>query len=218
MPFDQIIESRPIAVIYGDVVGSRLLPDQKALQRSMRAATRRLNEIFAQSLVEPFSVADGDRIEGALTTAIEAPLCISVLRETLAPVAIRVGVGVGTVRPTGVQGSPRKDAFALSRQALEALARDGGLTRYAGSGEAAEVLLTGICRLADPLIAARTAKQWQAIAAFRALGSQHAVAAHLGVTRQSISDRLRAGHRREVEEADVAIATYLSFTHRQRVV
>ena len=214
MPFDQIFESKPFAVLYGDVVGSRLLPDQTAFQRTMRTAVARLNEIFTQSLVEPFSVTEGDRIEGALASAVEAPLCVSVLRETLAPVAIRIGIGIGTVRPTGDRGG---DAYALSRQALAAIARDGGLTRYAGIGEAAEILLTEVCRLADPLIAARTPKQWQAIAAFRSLGSQHAVAKHLGVARQSIGDRLSAGHRREVEEADAAVATYLSFMRRQRV-
>ena len=36
------------------------------------------------------------------------------------------------------------------------------------------------------------------------------------MTRQSVGDRLAAGNRRAVEEADAAIATYLSYQRRQR--
>jgi hypothetical protein len=35
------------------------------------------------------------------------------------------------------------------------------------------------------------------------------------VTRQSVGDRLTAGHRRAVEEADAAVAMYLSYFRRQ---
>jgi hypothetical protein len=42
------------------------------------------------------------------------------------------------------------------------------------------------------------------------------VAERLGVTRQSIGDRLAAGNRRAVEEADAAIAAYLSYQRHQR--
>jgi hypothetical protein len=85
------------------------------------------------------------------------------------------------------------------------------MTRYLGAGPAGDVLLGAICRLLDPLIEERTAKQWQATAAYRRLGHQQAVAAELGVTRQSVGDRLRAGHRREVEDSDAAIAAFLSY-------
>jgi hypothetical protein len=211
MPIDKRTESRAIAVISGDVVGSRALPDRQSLERAMKATTARLNKLFYPAIMEPFAVTEGDRIEGAITDPAQAPLCISVLRETLAPIQIRIGVGVGRVVP-----ERDRDAFALARHGLQLVSRDGGLTRYVGLGEAGDVLLAAICRLADPLIKARTAKQWEAIAAYRSLGHQHDVAKHLGVTRQSVGDRLSAGHRRAVEEADVAIATYLSYTRWQR--
>ena len=78
------------------------------------------------------------------------------------------------------------------------------------------MLLGALCRLVDPLIRARTLKQWEAIAAYRELGHQRDVAERLGVTRQSVGDRLTAGNRRAVEEADAAIAAYLSYQRRQR--
>jgi hypothetical protein len=213
MPIDKRTDSSAIAVIYGDVVGSRALPDREAFQRAMKTTTARLNKLFYPAIMEPFAVSDGDRIEGAITDPAQAPLCISVLRETLAPIQIRIGVGIGRAI---AESTGEGDAFTLARHGLQLVSRDGGLTRYVGIGEAANVLLTAVCRLADPLIRARTAKQWEAIAAYRSLGHQREIAKHLGVTRQSIGDRLNAGHRRAVEEADVAIATYLSHMRRQR--
>ena len=74
-----------------------------------------------------------------------------------------------------------------------------------------DILLNALCRLLDPLLLERTAKQWQAIAAYRTLGHQRDVARLLGVTRQSVGDRLAADLRAEVEQADAAIAAYLTF-------
>ena len=104
------------------------------------------------------------------------------------------------------------------RRALQLVVRDKGLTRYLGTGDAGDVLLGALCRLVDPLVRARTDKQWEAIAAYRELGHQRAVAEQLGVTRQSVGDRLAAGNRRAVEEADAAIAAYLSYQRRQQSV
>ena len=79
------------------------------------------------------------------------------------------------------------------------------------------MLLAALCKLVDPLIRARTDKQWEAIAAYRELGHQRDVAEKLGVTRQSVGDRLVAGRRRDVDAADAAVATYLSYIRRQRL-
>ena len=184
----------------------------------MRRTVERLNEVFSPGIAEPFAFTAGDCIEGALGDPTQAPLCISVMRESLAPIHIRVGVGHRHRRAPAWRG--RRCARRLrdrAPQALQLAARDRSLTRYLGAGEAGDVLLGAVCRLVDPLILARTEKQWEAIAAYRNLGHQRDVAQELGVTRQSVGDRLSAGHRRAVEEADAAIAAYLSYLRRQRL-
>ncbi len=211
MPIDKRRESRVIAVIVADVVESAGPDDSGRL----RPALERINQLFAPAVAEPFAVAGAGRVDGALADPAQTPLCVSVLRELIAPTQLRVGVGFGTVEH--LQDGARRDAYSLSRQALQLAARDHGLTRYLGTGEAGDVLLGALCRLVDPLVLARTHKQWEAIAAYRELGHQREVAARLGVTRQSVGDRLAAGHRRAVEEADAAIATYLSYIRRQRL-
>jgi hypothetical protein len=213
MPIDRRRETKVIAVVFADVSGAGDPADRESVRRSLR----RVNRLFQPALAEPLTLTGEDRVDGALTDPAQVPLCISVLRESIAPIELRVGVGIGTVERLGEADATGRGAYSAARQALQSAARDKGLTRYVGSGEAGDVLLGALCRLVDPLIRARTLKQWEAIAAYRELGHQREVAQRLGVTRQSVGDRLSAGHRRAVEEADAAIATYLSHQRRQRV-
>ena len=212
MPLERRRETKVIAVLFGDLVGSGA--ETPAAGERLAAGLERINHLFAPAIGEPFAVATGDRVDGVLNDPAQAPLCLSVLRESLAPYQLRMGIGVGTVEPG--RDAAERDAYSLARRALQLAARDNGLTRYLGTGEPGDVLLGALCRLVDPLIRARTLKQWEAIAAYRELGHQRDVAARLGVTRQSVGDRLAAGHRRAVEEADTAIAAYLSYARRQQ--
>ena len=211
MPIDKRRESTIIAVIYADVSGA----GDAEVGGRLRPALERLNQIFAPAVAEPFAVTGAGRVDGALADPAQTPLCISVLRESLAPLELRVGVGIGTVEHVRDSAADERDVYSVAHRALQLAVRDGSLCRYLGTGEAGDVLLGALCRLVDPLIRARTPKQWEAIAAYRELGHQREVAERLGVTRQSVGDRLTAGHRRAVEEADAAVATYLSYLRRQ---
>ena len=212
MPIDKRRESKLIAVVYAEVSGA----GDADVGRRLRPALERLNQLFAPAVAEPFATAAAGRVDGALADPAQAPLCISVLRESLAPLQLRVGVGIGTVEHVRDSAADERDVYSVAHRALQLAVRDGSLCRYLGTGEAGDVLLGALCRLVDPLIRARTPKQWEAIAAYRELGHQREVAERLGVTRQSVGDRLTAGHRRAVEEADAAVATYLSYFRRQR--
>jgi hypothetical protein len=190
--------------------------DGDAVGRRLRPALERLNLHFAPAIAEPFAATGSDRGDGARADPVQAPLCISVLRESPAPLPLGVGVGIGTLQQMRDAAVEERDVYSVARRALQLAVRADSLCRYLGSGEAGDVLLGALCRLVDPLIRARTPKQWEAIAAYRELGHQRDVAAKLGVTRQSVGDRLAAGHRRGVEDADAAVAVYLSYFRRQR--
>jgi hypothetical protein len=207
MPLDKRRDIKVIAVVFGDLLGPASGAGDGPDVAAVRAALDRVNRLFEPAVAEPFSVTPEGRIDGVLDDPAQTPLLVSVLRESLAPVLLRVGVGIGPAASFRESG----DAYADSRRALELVTRDRGLTRYAGTGDAGDVLLSAVCRLVDPLLRARTPKQWEAIAAYRELGHQRDVAVRLGVTRQSVGDRLAAGHRRAVEDADAAVAAYLSY-------
>jgi hypothetical protein len=211
MPIDKRRDTKVIAVVFAEVVDAGAADQDK-----LRAALERLNQLFRPAIAEPFGLSGQDRVDGVLADAAQTPLCLSVLREQLAPLQLRAGVGVGAVDRLRDASRSDRDAYSVARRALQLVIRDKGLTRYLGTGDAGDVLLGALCRLVDPLIRARTDKQWEAIAAYRELGHQREVAEKLGVTRQSIGDRLSAGNRRAVEEADAAVAAYLSYQGRQR--
>jgi hypothetical protein len=211
MPIDKRRETKVIAVVVADVM------DADAADRErVRRTLERVNQLFRPAIAEPFGLAGDDRVDGALADPAQTPLCLSVLREQLAPLLVRAGVGIGVVDHLRDSTRTERDAYTVARRALQLVIRDKGLTRYLGTGDAGDVLLGALCRLVDPLIRARTDKQWEAIAAYRELGHQREVAERLGVTRQSVGDRLSAGNRRAVEEADAAVAAYLSYQRRQR--
>ena len=211
MPLDTRCEIKVIAVLLCDLLPSASGAGDSPDVPPAETALDGINRLFAPAVAEPFSVTAQGRIEGALDDPAQTPLLVSVLRESLAPVLLRVGIGIGLAPCPG----ERSDAHAAARRALEIAVRDRGLTRYAGTGDAGDVLLSAVCRLVDPLLRARTPKQWEALAAYRELGHQRDVATRLGVTRQSVGDRLAAGHRRAVEDADAAAAAYLSYLQRQ---
>jgi hypothetical protein len=210
MPIDTRKDPRLVAVVFADVVGSKAIADRDLLARSLREAALHVNRTFKPALAEPFANAAGDEIQGSLSDPAQAPLCVAVLRETLAPIKVRVAVAIGALgsRTTG-QGA--HDPYAAAHEGLAALKRGGSLTSYGGAGSAADILLNAVCRLVDPLVRARSDKQWEAIAAYRRLGHQRAVAGELGVTRQSVGDRMAAGNWRAVEDADAAIAAFLTY-------
>jgi hypothetical protein len=212
MPIDIRRDPRLIAVMFATVALPRGAARDTGTETRLADVSRRVNQAFAPALAEPFGPLNGGELQGALSDPAQAPLCVSLLREWLAPTPLRVGIGIGAVEP-GADESGR-DPFEQANAAVRLAEREHGVTRYLGCGQAADILLNAICRLLDPLIMERTDKQWEAIAAYRRLGHQRAVAIELGVTRQSVGDRMAAGHRRETQEADTAIAAFLAHVRR----
>lgn len=212
MPIDLRRDPRLIAVIFAAVARRGGAGRDADAAARLADASRRANQIFAPALAEPFGPVNGGELQGALSDPAQAPLCLSLLREWLAPTPLHAGIGIGAVEP-GADESGR-DPFEQASAAVRLAERERGVTRYLGCGQAADILLNAICRLLDPLIMERTDKQWEAIAAYRRLGHQRAVAAELGVTRQSVGDRMAAGHRHEVQEAETAIAAFLAHIRR----
>ena len=58
-----------------------------------------LNQLFTPALAEPFAVVGSDGIEGALADAVQAPLCVSVLRELVAPLQVPASASRWTAPP-----------------------------------------------------------------------------------------------------------------------
>jgi len=55
------------------------------------------------------------------------------MRETLAPVHLRAGIGIGPVRQADAVSGANRNAFEIAHQALRLATHDRGLTRYLGT-------------------------------------------------------------------------------------
>lgn len=182
------------AGIYADVIGSRQLDNPETLLPALGEAVRELNKIFLPSIVAPFTVAYDDALLGALADAAQAPLCVSVMRELLAPLQVRVGVAV--------EGSA-EDAFVAAWH-------EDRLVHYSGAGVAGDLLLNAYCCLIEPLVRGRSESEWQAVRTMRGHETRAAAAGELRITARDLADLLQTGHWQEVEDADATIAAYLA--------
>ncbi len=182
------------AQIYADVIDSRHLERPETLLPALSAAVAHLNELFAPGIAAPFVVAYEDALYGALGDAVQAPLCVSVLRELIAPLQVRVGVAV--------EGSA-EDAFTAAWHADR-------LVHYGGTGAAGDLLLNAFCGLVDPLLRTRSDAEWRAVGTVRRNETRAAAAAELGIGVSELGELLRAAHWQQVEDADATIAAYLA--------
>ena len=110
MSIDKRRESRLIAAICAAVTGA----GDADVGGRLRPALQRLNQVFAPALSEPFAATDTGRVDGALADPAQAPLCISVLRESLAPLQLSVGVGIGAVEHGGASAADGGDVHSVA--------------------------------------------------------------------------------------------------------
>ena len=173
MPIDKRRESKLIAVIYADVSGDGDAdvgrPPAARPRASQPASSRRPSPNRSPRPAPAASTAPWPTRRRRRSASA---CCARAWRRS----QLRVGVGIGTVEHVRDSAADGRDVYSVARRALQLAVRDDGLCRYLGTGEAGDVLLGALCRLVDPLIRARTQKQWEAIAAYRELGHQRDVA------------------------------------------
>ena len=178
-------------VLTVDQQGSRRVGDRvDALLRELAPLAGR------DGVVRAFERTVGDEVQALLD---DAELTVDVALRLLRTEAWSVGIGVGEVDeplPASARAGSGP-AFVLARAAVEraksrtrpvALAVEGAVPERARDAESVLTLLGAV-------LARRSPAGWAVVDAFGTLGqeaTQDAVAAHLGVTQQAVSQRLRA--------------------------
>jgi len=147
-------------------------------------------------VVRAFERTVGDEVQAVLR---DAGLVVEVALQLLRTGGWSVGIGAGPVHeplPASARAGSGQ-AFVLARAAVEraksrtrpvALAVEGAVPERARDAESVLTLLGGV-------LARRSPAGWAVVDALGTLGreaTQDAVAAHLGVTQQAVSQRLRA--------------------------
>lgn len=166
-------------------------------QRHSRRTDDRVEELLgwldqrAETFVRPFERTAGDEVQGILAHPHDV---VSLVLDLARQDSWSVGVGVGTVNeplpPSTRAGSG--PAFTLAREAVtRAKSRPSGVAVAGESPEAARHAQTALDLLAA-IVARRSEPGWEGVELASAGLNQIEIAARLGVTKQAVSQRLRA--------------------------
>ena len=195
----------PCAVT-ADVRESRQVEDRAELQRVLNATLEEANAVFADVLLAPFRITVGDEWQGLLQDVAPAFAVVRFFRKALYPYGARYGVGEGQLTTALSRDVTQMDGpvFHRSREALR-LAKENGRWLVFRTREArTDALLSSVAGLIEALMSRWTPNQRERFFLLEKLGSQKAVAQHLGVSVSAVNQSLRAagvGQLRECEEA-----------------
>lgn len=176
-----------------------LTVDQQASRRVGDRVDALLRDLAPLSgrdgVVRAFERTVGDEVQAVLDAA---ELAVEVALQLLRTKAWSVGIGVGEVDeplPESVRAGSGT-AFVLARAAVERAKSRTRPVPLAVEGRAGDLArdAESVLTLLGALVTRRSPAGWAVIDAFGALGpeaTQEAVAKHLGVSQQAVSQRLR---------------------------
>lgn len=181
--------------VIADVVNSRGLSEveRRDLQSSIDQMLQSFNQAFKQHIVSRFVLTIGDEFQGLIGAPQMIPELLWRIESDLRDVAVRVGVGFGTISTTmraeavGMDGP----AFHLARSAIgEAKANKelGGVFRGFGSSD---TILNGFARVLWFQRSRWTVAQRETVSLLRTGLKQNDISAALLVTQQAVSQRTR---------------------------
>lgn len=213
------------AVIICDIIKSRSLAKRAEVQVAIDLTMREINESYREHIAVPFQFTLGDEFQGVLRDYTLAPRIAARLRERIAPVKMRVAIGIGDIT-TALSDDIRKvdgPAFYAARDAMRDLLsseRDGlklrrrltALRTKAGRDEVVDTVYI----LYDTIISGRTEKQWWVAKAYDQAGSVTRASELFGTTVQNVSKLANAARLAETESAERFLERYLAGAQQSR--
>lgn len=156
-----------------------------------------------------FERSVGDEFQGILTRADAVVAALITLQRSG---NWHIGVGLGTINTPLPPHARAADGPALrsARAAVEEAKRARAATFTAADEALGQACATAqaLWRVMAVILAGRTERQWQ-ISALAERASGVAIAKGEGISPQSVSSILRAGHHREITEARAALVHLL---------
>lgn len=185
--------------VIGDVVRSRAVADRSGLQLRLEGLLAEFNREAAAAAASAWVLTLGDEFQALFTVPAPIPALLERVCHGLGGQGVRFGVGYGELstplRPAaiGMDGP----CFHRARAAVE-LARRERRRIAVVVGEGLAQPTSDVWNLTLTVVRARTHRQAEMVEAYRALGSQAAVAERLGVTQGTVSAELARAHFAEV--------------------
>ena len=194
------------AVLIADVMESRARADLRSLLGKKLAAISRRH--LRRKLIQlPYSVTAGDEFQTVTRNLASIPAVILDLRKALRPLALRIGVGFGTISdriqpPVNRLGG---EAFQRARRAIEniktnSLFKFDVLTAFESRSEGFNSTINLIYGLHDTLVLKITKKQWETIEEFLDTPTLEQTAKRLKLDASTVSRNLKRGYYWQLSE------------------
>lgn len=186
--------SRQYVALIGDMVQSRALPAaaRAKAQQDFSRLVALLNRRFADDIASKFVVTIGDEFQGLLSNAEAIPDIVWLIDSTYGARSIRIGIGYGVLHTPLQKIALNIDGPALHEARAAILLAHGRRMLggvFSGFGEYDDVLL-GFAQALRHVRSNLTKRQLEAVGLLREGRTQMAAAKKLGVTKQSISERV----------------------------
>jgi len=199
-------------VITADVNKSREISDRQEVQERLLDCLRQANREFAESLAVNFAVTLGDEWQGLLRGVTKSYSIASYFQETLHPIAISVGIGVGeistglAVRSTEMDG----EAFHRSREALTFCKQHNRELYFVTERPGGDALLNTTLHLLQVLKDSWTQRQYQKIMLYKRFRKEKLVAEELGISQADVNKTLSSANGRVFLESQEQICEFFA--------
>lgn len=207
--------AHPYGVLIVDVVASSSTPNLRAMLG--KKLTLVSNRHLKKNLIElPYSVTAGDEFQTVTKSPHSIPSVILDLRIKLRPLAVRIGVGLGTItdRIKAPVNRLSGEAFQNARKAIETLDTHARfkfevLTAFKSPDEGFDETVNLIYGLHDTLVLKIKQKQWQAIEEFTEKTTLEKTARELSLDTSTISRHLKRGYYWQLVETARVVGCFI---------
>ncbi len=208
------------AALTADVVGSRTM--EGFASRWPRILARLSQRHLKRGWIEqPYQTTAWDEFQNLTTNVVSLPRMLLDMRRFLAPVAVRVGIGIGRIDRTGarrpINESAGGPAFESAREALNEL-RDTTekyprLTGIRTGDVELDRLLRMIWDLNDTLLLRVTPRQWVTVQSVLSSPTRTQAARALGIRESTITRNLQRAFYWQTERCAAEMEAILTNYH-----
>jgi len=218
-----------IAII-GDMKNSKIMNDRNSIQNGLKSTLHKINEKYSKDISAKFMITLGDEFQGLLHAGGDVMYIIEEIQTEMYPVAIRFGIGVGSITTDiNVEMAIGADGpgYYKARQAIEFLKENElkNMTHAAdirievdGDNEASTAMMNTVLSLLTIVKDSWTDRQreiiWDTI---KYQDSQVKSAARLHVAQSSIQRGLKSGNYYAYRDAIDTLSNVLMEIRRKDV-
>lgn len=202
-----------IALI-GDIIKSRSINNRNEIQLKLEDIFARVNAKYEHCIVSKFLVTIGDEFQGLLKPSAPAYEIIGTIVESLYPIQVRFGLGLGMITTPIKEMALGMDgpAFYLARESLKVAHEKKGHAIVFKSESPDKVPEDAINMMFGALAVIKKLwpeSFWEILPYLRMEKKQNEIASLIGVTQPYISKLMKSVYWKEVKALEEQLARFL---------